>query len=202
MVIIVVVIVAFSVSYELGSKPISSTTTSLTKSTSLTTSSTALTTATSQTSSSSTTVSSSSTSTGCTFTPPPPVVVTNKTNVPIFTGCLAPGATGTYLLAITDPNGIVAQGEVRTQLPAEISVAGAPVLNLTAGKTDGLELYGAQDSVNDSTILAFSEGMGLLANSGYGFTVVNQSQENNTVTIILNLTDQVVFNAEVEAGGA
>jgi hypothetical protein len=193
-VIIVVVIVAFSASYELNSKAISSTTTSLTKSTSLTTSSAALNTATSQTSSSSTTVSSSSTSTGCTFAAPPPVVEANNTVLPTFTGCLAPGATGTYLLAITDPNGMVAQGEVRTQQPAEISVAGAPVMNFTAGN--------GGNSVNDSTILAFSDGLSLRADSGYGFTVVNQSQENNTVTIIIILTDQVQFDQLFDAGGA
>lgn len=193
MVVIFVVIVAFSVSYESNSKLFSSTTTALTKSTGLTTSSAAPNTATSQTSSS-TTVSSSSTSTDCTFTSPPPVVAPNNTILPIFTGCLTPGATGTYLLAIKDPNGMVAQGEVRTQLPAEISLAGAPVLNLTAGS--------GEDTVNDSTILAFSDGLSLVADGGYAFTVVNQSQANNTVTIVINLTDQVLFNELFDAGGA
>ena len=97
-----------------------------------------------------------------------------------------------YLLAIGDPNNIVTNGAVRTKYPAEISLLGYPVLNYTAAVTvKGATPYGT-DYVNDTTALPLPN-FELLAPFGYAFTIVNQSGENNTVTITLIFEDAAVF---------
>jgi hypothetical protein len=133
---------------------------------------------------------SSSPATGCIFSPPPPPMASNS-SVAYYSGCLTPGASGTYLLGVTDPNGVVINDSViSTQYPAQITIAGAQVANL-ADQGNG----GIVSTANDTTLLSLSEVV-LFANSGYGFTVVNQSGENNTVIINLSLIDGAVYSCD------
>jgi hypothetical protein len=128
--------------------------------------------------------------TGCVFSPPPPPMVSNS-SVAYYSGCLTPGASGTYLLGVTDPNGVVINDSViKTQYPAEITIAGARVANLTDQGNGGLV-----SAANDTTLLSLADVL-LLANSGYGFTVMNQSGENNAVIINLSLIDQAVYSCD------
>jgi hypothetical protein len=133
---------------------------------------------------------SSSAANGCVFSPPPPPMVSNS-SVAYYSGCLTPGSSGTYLLGVTDPNGVVINGSaIRTQYPAQITVAGARVGNL-ADQGNGSPV----STANDTTLLSLSDVV-LFGNSGYGFTVVNQSGENNTVTINLSLIDEAIYSCD------
>jgi hypothetical protein len=133
---------------------------------------------------------SSSTVTGCVFSPPPPPMVSNS-SVAYYSGCLTPGASGTYLLGVTDPNGVVINDSViSTQYPAQIAIAGAQVANLTDQGNGSLV-----PTANDTTLLSLPEVV-LFANSGYGFTVVNQSGKNNTVIINLSLIDEAIYSCD------
>lgn len=184
-VIIVVVALGAGVGVTLnilnkGTTPPSSTTgstTSASSSTLLTTSST------------SSTTSTTSTSTECVYSQPPPVIVRNTTVLPIFTGCLTPGATGMYLIGVNDSNGVVALGVVKTSLPANISVIGYQVGSFPpAGKG------AVAEAVTNTTVLPMPE-LRLLPRVGYAVVFVNTSGENNTVTINLTLTDFATFVA-------
>jgi hypothetical protein len=133
---------------------------------------------------------SSSTVTGCVFSPPPPPMVSNS-SVAYYSGCLTPGTSGTYLLGVTDPNGVVINDSViRTQYPAQITIAGAQVANLTDQGNGGIV-----STANDTTLLSLPDVL-LFANSGYGFTVVNQSGENNIVIINLSMIDEAVYSCD------
>jgi len=106
-----------------------------------------------------------------------------------FTGCLTPGASGVYLFGVTDPNGVVAQGVIRAQYASQITIAGAAVGNLTAAGNGAAAL-----SANDTTVLSVPNIV-LFVNKGYGITFVNESGQNDTVTIIINLLDAEAFEA-------
>lgn len=93
------------------------------------------------------------------------------------------------MLAITDPNGVIVQGVVRAQYSSNITLAGAPVDNLTAGGNGGVAT-----SANDTTVLSMPDLL-IFGDRGYALTVVNQSQENDTVTIIFNMSDAAAFEA-------
>jgi hypothetical protein len=104
-----------------------------------------------------------------------------------FTGCLTPGATGVYLIGIIDPQGVVGQGVIRAQYASQFTIAGAAVGNLTAAGSGTAATF-----ANDTTVLSVPN-LVFFGLRGYGVTIVNQSGQNDTVTIILNLEDQQVF---------
>jgi len=111
----------------------------------------------------------------------------NKSVALVFTGCLTAGATGVYLIGITDPNGVVVQGVIRAQYASQITVAGAKVGNLTAAGNGATVTSG-----NDTTVLSMPDVL-LFGVRGYSITWVNQSGQNDTVTFVLNLNDAAVF---------
>ena len=195
--VIVIIAVAAGVGIVLSSKGSTTTSTSSTSTSSATFSYTSSSTTSSTTSSSqtsnSTTTSSSIVPVGCVFAPPGPKIVNTSATVPTtslsFTGCLTPGATGVYLIGIIDPNGVVGQGVVRAQYASQITIAGAVVGNLTAAGNGTSGTF-----VNDTTVLSVPN-LVFFGDRGYGVTIVNQSGQNDTVTIILNLEDQQIFEA-------
>ncbi len=184
--VIVVIVVAGGLGFALTSKGTHSTTSSSSTTSSTTTSSTT----TSQTSSSAVTnttsvtssTTTSSTSTGCTFAQAAPEIAANST-ANYYTGCLTAGATGVYLLAISDPHGIVVQGVIKSQYPMEVTFAGTPVDNLSAAAK------GAQGlTANDTTVVPMTD-ISLIGSSGYSITFVNESNQNNTIIVNLTLID-------------
>lgn len=177
--VIVVIALAVGVAVSLGTKGTSSTTAS----------SSLVTTSSSSSTTTSTTTSTTSTPTACVFGAPPPVIAANTTVPPIFTGCLTPGSTGMYLIGVADPNGLVAQGVVRTTLPGNITMLGYQVGNFTAAGKGGL----AGQTIN-GTVLPMPD-LQLFAKTGYAIVVVNSSNENSTVTINLTLTDAMIYAA-------
>jgi hypothetical protein len=183
--VVVVIVIAGGLGFVLTSNGTKSTTSSSTTSSTTTSSVT-----TSSTSSNTTTTSSStttsSTSTGCTFSQAEPEIAANST-ANYFTGCLTPGSTGVYLLGIADPHGMVAQGVIRSQYNMSVTFAGTPVGNLSAAAKGAKGL-----TANETTVVPMSD-VSLLGSSGYSITVVNQSDQNNTVIINLTLTDFDVF---------
>ena len=60
---------------------------------------------------------------------------------------------------------------------------------MTAGGNGGIATSG-----NDTTVLSMPDLL-LFGDRGYSLTVVNQSQQNDTVTIIFNMIDAAVFEA-------
>ena len=115
-------------------------------------------------------------------------MVANTTSLN-FTGCLTPGTSGVYLFGVTDPNGVVAQGVVRAQYPSSLTITGAVVGNLSAAGNGATALSG-----NDTTVLSVANVV-LFTPKGYAITFVNESRQNDTVTIILNLVDAEAFEA-------
>jgi len=190
--VIVVIVIAGGLGFALTYKGTQSSTTSVqtttssssssSSSSSTTSSSTAFTNTTSVTSSTTT----SSTSTGCTFSQAQPFLANNSTSND-FTGCLTPGATGVYLLGIGDPNGIVVQGVIKSQFNMSVTFAGTPVDNLSAAAKGARGL-----TANDTTVVPMTD-LSLMGSSGYSITFVNDSDQNNTVTVIFNLIDFYAF---------
>ena len=82
------------------------------------------------------------------------------------------------------------RGAVRTQFASQITLAGFKVGNLTAAGNGATALSG-----NNTTILSLPQIL-VLGNKGYSITVVNQSGQNDTVTINMSLED-----AAIVAGG-
>jgi hypothetical protein len=201
-VIIVIVLVAAGLGITLSSQGTHSTTSSHTtssttstttaSSSSSTSSTTSTTTSSSQTSSSetssstSTTTSSSAVPVGCVFSPPGPLTI-NGSSTTFYTGCLTGGASGNFFFGVTDPNGVVVLGAIRGQFPINITIAGAPVGNLTAAGNGGIAFQ-----AND-TIGAGMPDLVLLASRGYGVTLTNVGDQNNTVTINLTYIDELTF---------
>jgi hypothetical protein len=188
--VIVVIVVAGGLGFALTSKGTQSTTSSSSTTSSTTTSSTTS----SQTSSSvftnTTSVTSSattsSTSTGCTFAQASPEIVANST-ANYFTGCLTAGATGVYLLAVSDPHGIVVQGVIKSQFNMSVTFAGTPVDNLSAAAKGAKGL-----TANETTVVPMTD-ISLIGSSGYSITFVNESNENNTIIVNLTLIDFEAF---------
>jgi hypothetical protein len=189
--VIVVIVIAGGLGFALTYKGAQSSTTSVettssssssSSSSSTMSSSTAFTNTTSATSSTTT----SSTSTGCTFSQAQPFLANNSTSTD-FTGCLTPGATGVFLLGIGDPNGIVVQGVIKSQFNMSVTFAGTPVDNLSAAAKGAKGL-----TANDTTVVPMTD-LSLIGSSGYSITFVNDSDQNNTVTIIFNLIDFYAF---------
>jgi hypothetical protein len=106
-----------------------------------------------------------------------------------FTGCLTAGASGVYLIGIADPNGVIVQGVIRAQYASQITIAGAQVGNLTAAGKGAIA-----STANDTTVLSMPD-LQLFGDKGYAVTVVNQSGQNDTVTINLTLIDAAAFEA-------
>jgi hypothetical protein len=192
--VIVVIVVAGGLGFALTSKGTNSTTSSSLTTSSSTTSSTTTVSSSTQTSSSvftnTTSVTSStttsSTSTGCTFAQAAPEIVANST-ANYFTGCLTAGATGVYLLAISDPNGIVVQGVIKSQFNMSVTFAGTPVDNLSAAAK------GAQGLTANDTMVVPMTDISLIGSSGYSITFVNESNQNNTIIVNLTLIDFDAF---------
>ena len=104
-------------------------------------------------------------------------------------GCLTAGATGVYQIGIADPNGVIVQGVIRAQYASQITLAGAAFGNFTAAGNGATALSG-----NDTTVLGMPD-VNLFGNRGYAVTVVNESGQNDTVTINLTLIDAAAFEA-------
>lgn len=192
--VIVIIVVAGGLGFALTSKGTHSTTSSSLMTSSSTTSSTTTTSSTQSSSSAftnttsvtSSTTTSTSTSTGCTFSQAAPEIAANST-ANYFTGCLTPGSTGVYLLGIADPNGIVVQGVIKSQFPMEVTFAGTPVDNLSAAAKGAKGL-----TANDTTVVPMTD-ISLIGSSGYSITLVNESNQNNTVIVNLTLIDFDAF---------
>lgn len=97
-----------------------------------------------------------------------------------YTGCLTPGSSGGYLIAVNDPNGMTLGATVTAEYPVTVTIAGAQVGGLASG---GEVLY----SVNGTT--ANPSGIILAPRSGYSVTVTNDGGRNNTVTLSIDLRD-------------
>ena len=132
------------------------------------------------------TSSSSAVPVGCVFSPPGPLTI-NGSSTTFYTGCLTGGASGNFFFGVTDPNGVVVLGAIRGQFPINITIAGAPVGNLTAAGNGGIAFQ-----AND-TIAAGMPDLVLLASKGYGVTLTNVGDQNNTVTINLTYIDELTF---------
>ena len=78
------------------------------------------------------------------------------------------------------------RGVVRTQFSSQIILAGAVVGNLTAAGNGATAL-----SANATTVLSLPQIV-FFGNKGYSITVLNQSGQNNTVTIDLSFEDEAV----------
>ena len=171
--------VLYSRSFSSTSSMTSSTASSTTQPTSSTTTFT-----TNQTSLSITT-SSSVVLTSCAFSSPPPLNASGSISVPPFMGCLTSGATGVYQIAVTDPNGTLLAGGIRSQYPINMTMVGAQVDNLTAAGHGGVTL-----SAQNATTVGFRNIL-LSGKTGYVINVTNLSNQNNTVTFIFIIVDQV-----------
>jgi hypothetical protein len=193
--IIAIVAVAGGVGIFLGSGDTSTATSETKPSASSTTYTVVSTTSTDQISSSnSTTLSSIGGPTDCVFSPPGPLVREGGTPITTastlyFTGCLTAGASGVYFVGIGNPNGVVMMGVIKTQYSSQIEIAGAVVGNLTAGRAGGIVV-----SMNDTTVVPLPDVL-LLGYWGYAVTVMNESRQNDTVTIDLTFIDAGVFGA-------
>lgn len=127
----------------------------------------------------STTRASTSTSTACVFS-------TQQVQAPTtvnagYTGCLTPGSSGSYLISVTDPDGMTLSATVSAQYPVQVTIAGAHVGGLPSGG-------GVAYTVNGTTS-ATPSGIYLTPQSGYSVMVTNQGGANNTVTLSLQLSD-------------
>jgi len=91
------------------------------------------------------------------------------------------------LLGIGDPNGIVVQGVIKSQFNMSVTFAGTPVDNLSAAAKGARGL-----TANDTTVVPMTD-LSLMGSSGYSITFVNDSDQNNTVTVIFNLIDFYAF---------
>jgi len=193
--VIVLVVIAAGVGVTLGSRSSATTstrtTTSETSSTSSTTTSSSVVSTTSSNETSSSTTSSSTVPVGCVFSPPGPLIITGKptTSFASFNGCLTAGATGVYLIGVADPNGGLLKGAVRTQYASQITLAGALVGNLTAAGNGATAVSG-----NNTTILSLPQLL-LFGSKGYAITVVNQSGQNDTVSINFSFEDSSILAA-------
>lgn len=125
-----------------------------------------------------TTPASSSAPAGCVFVTQQ--VQPSTTIDDTYTGCLTPGSSGGYLIAVDDPNGMTLGATVTAEYPVTVTIAGAQVGGLQSG---GEVLY----SVNGTS--ANPSGIILAPRSGYSVTVANIGGENNTVTLSLDLRD-------------
>jgi hypothetical protein len=86
-------------------------------------------------------------------------------------------------------NGVLLRGAVRTQFASQITLAGAVVGNLTAAGNGATALTG-----NATTILSLPQIL-LFGSKGYAITVVNQSGQNDTVTINMSIEDAAILGA-------
>ncbi len=115
----------------------------------------------------------------CVFSSPPALQASTALTVS-FSGCLAPGASGTYLIAATGPDQLNMTGAITGRLPFRVTIAGAAIGNLSA--TAGT-VYAANDAASVSL-----PGVVLMPASGYAITVTNQGGQNSTVTMDLQLS--------------
>jgi hypothetical protein len=102
-----------------------------------------------------------------------------------YTGCLTSGSSGSYLIAVDDPNGMTLSATVSAEYPSQVTVSGTQVGSLPSG--------GAVAYAENGTTLATPSGIVLAPNSGYSITVTNTGGQNDTVSIVLELTDNAVW---------
>lgn len=114
----------------------------------------------------------------CVFSSPPALKASSAATVS-FSGCLEPGASGTYLIAATGPDRLNLTGAITSRLPISVTIAGAAVGNLSA--TSGT-VYTANDTASVSL-----PGVVLAPASGYAVTVTNDGRQNATVTMDMQL---------------
>ena len=138
----------------------------------------------SSTTSSSTTSSTSTKTTvaptGCIFAPPSVLQAPSNANLD-FTGCLKAGASGTYLISATDPDGLNMTGTITATYPIQITIGSAKVGSL-------LTAAGVIYTKNDTTS-ADIFNLTLFPSNGYGITILNEGGQNNTVTMNLQISD-------------
>jgi len=78
-------------------------------------------------------------------------------------------------------------GAIHGQSLIDITIAGAPVGNLTAAGNGGIAFQ-----ANETTAAGMPDLI-LLASRGYGVTLTNVGEQNNTVTINLTFIDALTF---------
>jgi hypothetical protein len=126
-----------------------------------------------------TVVQSSEEASECIFSTPPPLQASTALTVS-FSGCLLPGASGTYLIAATGQTELNMTGAITSRLPIRLTIAGAAIGNLSS--TAGT-VYAANYTASVSL-----SGVVLMPSSGYAITMTNQGGQNATVTMDLQLT--------------
>lgn len=97
-----------------------------------------------------------------------------------YTGCLTSGSSGSYIIAVDDPNGMTLSATVSSKYPVQVTIAGPQV--------KGFPSLGQVVYANNDTTLATPSGIALMPQSGYTITVSNSGGANNTVTMILDLS--------------
>lgn len=97
-----------------------------------------------------------------------------------YTGCLTSGSSGSYLIAVDDPNGMTLSATVSSKYPVQVTIAGPQI--------SGFPSSGQVVYVNNDTTLATPSGIALMPQGGYTVTVSNSGEANNTVTMILDLS--------------
>jgi len=125
-----------------------------------------------------TTFQSSTAANSCVFSSPPPLQASSPLTAS-FSGCLAPGATGTYLIAATGQSNLNMTGTVSAKLPIGVTVAGAAVGNLPAASGT---IYAANDTTS-----ATLPGVILAQGNGYAVIITNEGDQSATVTMDLQL---------------
>lgn len=126
-----------------------------------------------------TTVTDFTSTSGCLF--PVHELDASSTTGASFSGCLTPGASGSYLIAAMDPNGMTLSAVISSQYPVQVTIQGAPVGGLYPSA-------GLAYSVNGTTS-ATPSGIVLLPQSGYAVTIKNEGGQNNTVSLSIQLND-------------
>jgi hypothetical protein len=114
----------------------------------------------------------------CVFSSPPALQASAALSVS-FSGCLEPGASGTYLIAATGQDRLNMTGAIASRLPVRVTIAGAAIGNLS-------EAVGMVYSANDTTSVSLP-GVVLMPTSGYAVTVTNEGDQNATVSMDMQL---------------
>jgi hypothetical protein len=126
-----------------------------------------------------TTFHSSSATTACVFSSPSALQASSALTAS-FSGCLGPGASGTYLIAADGQGGLNMSGTFSAKLPIGVTVAGAAVEALSPAA-------GTIYQANDTASVTLS-GVILEPGSGYAVTLTNEGAQNSTVTMDIQLT--------------
>lgn len=117
----------------------------------------------------------------CTFSPPIQEISTTE-NLD-FSECLTGGSGGAIHLVITNQNGLILGGSVKSQYPVGILINIFPVSDYYSNYYVGQLLF----THNDTVAASFSN-LSLIPATPYEISVTNQVNQNNSVTINLQLS--------------